>query len=150
MKRFLKVGIAAGALSASVAMLMPLNAAATEITVYKSPYCGCCTQWIEHMEEHGFEVTAKNVEDTGAIKQQHGVTRELASCHTAVVDGYVIEGHVPAADVKRLLEERPDVEGLAVPGMPMGSPGMEGPRSEPYNVVSFDADGNIEVVNSYQ
>lgn len=112
-----------------------------QMTVYKSATCGCCTSWIEHLQQNGFSVEAQNVDDLAAIKGRHGVSPDLASCHTAVIDGYVIEGHVPADDIKRLLSERPAVEGLAVPGMPLGSPGMEqGPRKDPYAVVSFDGD----------
>ena len=93
-----------------------------EMTVYKSPTCGCCGKWITHMEENGFQVNAVDVLEMNIVKQKYGVSRELASCHTAVVDGYVVEGHVPADDVKRLLSEKPDVMGLSVPGMPVGSP----------------------------
>lgn len=128
---------------------MPLAAAAAEMTVYKSPTCGCCVAWIDHVKAHGFTVKAIDVQDVGSIKQANGVTRELASCHTALVDGYVIEGHVPAADIKRLLEDRPAVTGLAVPGMPMGSPGMEGPVSQRYDVVSFDKAGQVRIFNRY-
>ena len=97
-----------------------------EVTVYKSATCGCCGKWIEHMQDAGFKVTAHNRQDMNQIKEEHGVAYELRSCHTAVVDGYVLEGHVPAGDIRRLLKERPAVDGLAVPGMPSGSPGMEG------------------------
>jgi hypothetical protein len=116
-----------------------------EITVYKSPTCGCCSKWIEHLEATGFAVTAVDVADLRPIKVQHGVTPDLASCHTAVVGQYVIEGHVPGDVIRRLLEEAPEVAGLAVPGMPMGSPGMEGAYAEPYNVLAFDRDGNVSV-----
>lgn len=121
------------------------------VTVYKSPTCGCCTAWIEHLEDNGFEVEARDVRDVVPHKIEHGVTPRLASCHTAVVDGYVIEGHVPASDIKRLLAERPAVKGLSVPGMPVGSPGMEqGDRVDPYDVLSFDAEGETEVYSSYR
>jgi len=120
-------------------------ASAPEVTVYKSPTCGCCGKWIEHMQAAGFTVNAVDMdgEELVAIKQRHGVTRELSSCHTAVVGDYVVEGHVPADLVARLLQERPDVRGLAVPGMPIGSPGMEVPGREPdsYDVLAFDANG---------
>lgn len=122
--------------------------AGTEITVYKSRTCGCCNAWIEHMEANGFRVTPVNVDATGdlmQLKARHGITANLASCHTGLVGGYVIEGHVPADLVHRLLAESPPVKGLAVPGMPVGSPGMEGPRKEDYDVLSFDAQGNTEV-----
>lgn len=121
-----------------------------EITVYKSPTCGCCNKWIDHLKQNGFEVKAHNVKDVVPYKIQSGVTPELASCHTAFVDGYTIEGHVPASDIKRLLRERPDVGGLAVPGMPIGSPGMEqGNHKDKYNVISFDKKGNKKVFASH-
>lgn len=117
--------------------------------IYKNPYCDCCDAWADHMRANGFEVKVQNTGELNAIKQAQGVTRELASCHTALIDGYVIEGHVPAADVQRLLEEGPAVAGLAVPGMPVGAPGMEGPTSQPYNVVSFTKDGKATVYSRY-
>lgn len=121
-----------------------------EITVYKSATCGCCKKWIAHLEDNNFQVNAVNVANVNQYKQEYGVSRELASCHTAIVDGYVIEGHVPAADIQKLLTEKPKVKGLSVPGMPVGSPGMEqGNRKDPYNVVSFDEAGNKKVFNSY-
>jgi hypothetical protein len=117
------------------------------VTVYKSPSCGCCSKWIEHMRANGFTVASHDVEDIAAIKTKHGVPSQAASCHTALVDGYVVEGHVPADVVKRLLRERPKVSGIATPGMPMGSPGMEVPSGtkESYSVVSFDASGKQTV-----
>lgn len=133
-----------------LALGFPLAASAAEMMVYKSPTCGCCHKWVEHLQANGFSVKVQNQEDLSAIKQAHGLTRELASCHTATVEGYVIEGHVPAADIQRLLKERPPVAGLAVPGMPMGSPGMEGPRAEPYDVVSFDKVGRVKVFASHK
>jgi hypothetical protein len=143
-------GIAVGAAlvliaGTAFAGLSTQDAGAVEVTVYKSPTCGCCNKWITHMEGNGFEVNAHDLADLTQIKLEHGVSQELTSCHTALVDGYVIEGHVPAEDIQRLLEERPDVVGLAVPGMVMGSPGMEGATSEPYNVLTFDRDGNTTV-----
>ncbi len=144
------IGIAAGAAvvliaGTAFAGLSTKDAGALEVTVYKSPTCGCCTKWIAHLEANGFNVNAHDVADLTQVKREHGVRRELTSCHTALVDGYVIEGHVPADDIQRLLQERPDVVGLAVPGMVMGSPGMEGPTSEPYNVLTFDREGNTTV-----
>lgn len=121
-----------------------------EMTVYKSPTCGCCGKWITHMEENGFKISAVDLLEMNIIKQKYGINRELASCHTAVVDGYFVEGHVPADDVKRLLSEKPDVLGLSVPGMPVGSPGMEmGDRVDNYSVVAIDKKGNIQVFNQY-
>lgn len=112
-----------------------------EIQVYKSPKCGCCSKWVDHLRSNGFTVNETNVEDLASIKRDNGIPPELASCHTALVDGYVVEGHVPAADLKRLLEERPEIAGIAVPGMPIGSPGMEGPHPERYQVLSFGGSG---------
>jgi hypothetical protein len=138
-----------GLLVLALALGAPLNAFASDITVYKSPTCGCCSAWVDHLKAHGFRVAVKNADNLGVIKQEQGVSRELASCHTATVEGYVIEGHVPAADIKRLLAERPAVAGLAVPGMPMGSPGMEGPRKESYQVISFDKEGQTAVFSHH-
>lgn len=127
---------------------LPL-AQAAEVMVYKSMNCGCCADWVNHMRSNGFTVIAKDVEDVSPYKTRYGVPAELQSCHTAVVDGYVIEGHVPAKDIKRLLEEKPKITGLAVPGMPIGSPGMEGPVQQPYEVKAFDKAGNRSVYAHY-
>ncbi len=121
------------------------TAKATGITVYKNASCGCCGKWVEHMREAGFEVTTHDVDDLPAIKQRYGVSPQLASCHTAVAGRYVIEGHVPAVDVVRLLEEAPAVTGIAVPGMPVGSPGMEGAYRERFQTVTFTRQGAVEV-----
>lgn len=118
------------------------------MTVYKSPSCGCCKAWVKHVKENGFVVNAIDVEDVTPYKKKYGVTDDLASCHTAVVDGgYIVEGHVPADLIKKLLTERPkDARGLAVPGMPMGAPGMEmGAMKDPYDVVLFDTHGKKRV-----
>lgn len=115
---------------------------ASEITVFRSPTCGCCGKWIDHAEAAGFQVKDEVTEDMSAIKQQYGVPQNLTSCHTTVVGDYVVEGHVPVEDVQRLLVEKPDVAGIAVPGMPIGSPGMEsGDYTEPYTVFSFTESG---------
>jgi hypothetical protein len=113
------------------------------VTVYRSPTCGCCKGWEDHMRENGFTIESIETSALDAVKAEHGVPRPLQSCHTALVDGYVIEGHVPAEDIARLLRERPDVRGLAVPGMPSGSPGMESPgrAAQPYEVFAFDDAG---------
>ncbi|MEL6951297.1 MAG: DUF411 domain-containing protein [Pseudomonadota bacterium] len=112
------------------------------ITVYKSPTCGCCKNWIKHLEAAGFEVEAIDSDDMNAVKQEFGVPRNMTSCHTARVAGYTIEGHVPADDILRLLGKRPEADGLAVPGMPVGSPGMEvGDRVDPYKVMLFGEAG---------
>ena len=113
--------------------------------VYKTPSCGCCNLWVDHMREAGFEVDARNLNDLIPVKIDAGVPPRMSSCHTALIDGYVVEGHIPAEHVKRLLEERPDVVGIAVPGMPIGSPGMEGIGARPYQVLSWDREGNVEV-----
>lgn len=119
--------------------------AAPLVQVWRTPTCGCCGAWVRHLEASGFRVEVTMQDDLSAIKAKHGVPRSLESCHTAVVEGYVVEGHVPAADVKRLLRERPPVAGLVVPGMPAGSPGMEGPVSEPYATLALAADGTTSV-----
>ena len=110
-----------------------------EVTVYKSPACGCCRGWVEHMRRAGFTVKAQDVEDIQVVKTTYGLPLKLASCHTSLAGGYVLEGHIPAEVVERVLRERPKVAGLAVPGMPVGSPGMEIPGTEPeeYEVVLF-------------
>ncbi len=138
--------IAAGILGAGCT---EAPAQATEVVVYKSASCGCCKDWIRHLQANGFAVKAYNVVDLAEVKRTNGVSPHLASCHTARVGGYVIEGHVPAQDIKRLLAERPAVAGLAVPGMPAGSPGMEGPRKDPYNVYAFRPDGSTSIYARY-
>ena len=117
------------------------------VEVYKSPTCGCCSKWVDHLRDAGFEVRTTEMRDLADLKASHGIPRHLESCHTALVAGYVLEGHVPATDIQRLLLERPAVRGLAVPGMPIGSPGMElpGRKAEPYEVVAFDDAGRTEV-----
>ena len=121
-----------------------------EMTVYKSPTCGCCSKWITHMEENGFKVKAVDIIEMNVVKEKYGIKKNLASCHTGIIDGYFIEGHVPAVDVKRLLAEKSDSKGLTVPGMPIGSPGMEiGDRVDSYQVLSVKSDGSTEVFNQY-
>ncbi|MHB0776205.1 DUF411 domain-containing protein [Halomonas sp. WWR20] len=110
--------------------------------IWKDPYCGCCSAWVEHLESAGFTVHTHEERNMPAIKAEHGVPAGLASCHTAMIEGYVIEGHVPATDIQRLLEMDADIEGLAVPGMPQGSPGMETGRFDDYNVYAWNAGGN--------
>ena len=123
---------------------------AREITVYGSPTCGCCKGWIDHLRAHGFEVTDVLRDDVNPTKQQLGLPQDLASCHTAVIDGYVIEGHVPADDIKRLVAEKPDLAGIAVPAMPVGTPGMEmGERKDPFAVIGFDREGRVEPYRQY-
>ncbi|QPK62316.1 DUF411 domain-containing protein [Methylomonas sp. LL1] len=122
-----------------------------EMTVYRSPTCGCCGKWIEHVSQNHFAIKDIVSDDMQAIKQKYGVPEKLASCHTAIVDGYVIEGHVPAADIQKLLQTKPKVVGISAPGMPMGSPGMEmGGRQDNYDVVSFDSAGNVQVFSEHK
>jgi hypothetical protein len=126
----------------------PALAQATEIRVAKTSGCGCCVAWMEHVEAHGFTAEGENLFGGALVRRklELGVPPEMASCHTAEVEGYVIEGHVPAEDIRRLLDERPDAIGLAVPEMPLGSPGMDfGSRSEPYAVHLIRPDGSTEV-----
>lgn len=120
--------------------------AGIRITVFKDPNCGCCRSWVDHLRKHGFEVTVRDTSDMSGAKRTGRVPEALRSCHTAFVNGYVVEGHVPAADIQRLLQEKPKVAGLAVPGMPAGSPGMEmGRRVDKYDVVAFNRDGGTRV-----
>lgn len=116
-------------------------AAAVDVKVFKNPQCGCCTGWVRHLEAKGFAASVQDMEDLSGVKRLGGVPQELGSCHTAIVDGYTVEGHVPAPALRRLLAERPDIRGLAVPGMPAGSPGMPSPTPERYDVLTFTADG---------
>ncbi len=121
-----------------------------DIKVYHSPKCGCCKDWVLHLEKHGFNVDDVKTQEMNSVKSRLGLPANVASCHTAVIDGYLIEGHVPADDIKRLLSKRPNIRGLSVPQMPVGTPGMErGQRKDPFAVVSFDEQGNIGVFNQY-
>ena len=122
-------------LAAALALPGLAMAAQPVIDVYKRASCGCCKEWISHLQANGFTVRAHDVEDPGVVRTKGGIPEKLASCHSATVGKYTVEGHVPASDIKRLLRERPAAAGLSVPGMPMGSPGMEGPRSDPYEVL---------------
>lgn len=108
-----------------------------EAIVYRDPTCGCCHKWVEHLRANGFAVTVRDSSRMAAVKAQFGVPKTLASCHTAEIGGYVIEGHVPADAIRRLLDQKPRARGLSVPGMPIGSPGMEGPNPEVYEVILF-------------
>ncbi len=140
----------AQASSASDATGAAQEVGAREIIVYKTAACGCCSNWVEYVKRHGFTVKTEDVTDLTAIKVEHGVPPGMQSCHTALVDGYVIEGHVPVESIQRMLEERPDIAGLAVPGMPTGSPGMEvpGQPADSYDVIAFDRAGNTSVYES--
>lgn len=130
---------------AAAAAFLSTAANAAQLTVMKSPYCGCCAKWIEHVEKHGFTVKVVETEDMTAVKKRLGVPDRLASCHTTMADGYFIEGHVPAADIKRLLAQKPKATGIAVPGMPAGSPGMETGRAEAYATIIVRPDGTTSV-----
>ena len=118
-----------------------LKQSLSPVTVYKSPTCGCCGEWVKHMQASGFRVESREVADVTPIRHKYGVPDELSSCHTALVGGYTIEGHVPAADIKRLLRERAKATGLAVSGMVVGSPGMEQGPPQPYTTIVFDGRG---------
>ncbi|KEI70943.1 DUF411 domain-containing protein [Endozoicomonas elysicola] len=120
------------------------------IMTYKSPTCGCCSEWIKHMEDNGFQVMAHDVQDMGKYKQKANLPYGTGSCHTSFVGGYAIEGHVPASDVVRLLTEKPDFRGITVPGMPMGSPGMEyGDQKDAYQTIAYKKDGSMSVFASH-
>lgn len=136
------VALAAGFMAPGLA-----RAAKPSVTVYKTLTCSCCTLWVDHLTRSGFPVKSENHVDLAPIKKKLGVPAAVSSCHTAVVQGYVVEGHVPADVIDRLLAERPTVVGIGVPGMPIGAPGMEAPggRAEPFQVLSFDRDGRTQV-----
>ena len=127
-----------------------LSAKGRQMVVYRSPSCGCCGGWIDYMKKQGFQTNVILTSNIEAVKQKYSVPDRLASCHTAVVNGYVIEGHVPVNDVKRLLQEKPNVAGISVPQMPVGTPGMEmGDRKDPFTVFSFDRQGRAKAFNQY-
>lgn len=138
---------------ASIVLIGTTEAQAANLpqaTVYRDPNCTCCGGWIEHLKAKGFPVKNVPTADMIAFKQEHGVTEELASCHTAIVDGYVVEGHVPSDDIKRLLTQKPNISGIAVPGMPVGTPGMEmGNKKDSFAVVAFDEQGQTKVFKQY-
>jgi hypothetical protein len=140
-----KLAVGLVALGTVSGVALTAQSAAPSIVVYKTPTCGCCTKWVEHLQAGGFTVLTQNRDDLTPIRAQHGVPRALTSCHTALVGGYVVEGHVPAADVKRLIAEKPAIKGIAVPGMPIGSPGMEGPNPQRYETIAFTAEGLTSV-----
>lgn len=125
-------------------------AALPVMTVYKSPTCGCCKDWVAYVEKAGYVVNAIDHDNVDSVKAKHGLNEpSLKSCHTAIIDGYVIEGHVPVNDIERLLSERPDIVGLTAPGMPMMSPGMGSEIPKDYDVLAFDKDGRSQVYSSY-
>jgi len=140
------LGVMAASLVVTGARVLAAQADLPEVVVYKTPTCGCCSKWVAHLRAAGFKVRTTDLEDLGAIRRDWKVPPKLASCHTAKVGRYVIEGHVPAADIRRLLETQPRVDGLSVPGMPIGSPGMEqGEETEPYDTLLIKKDGNAEI-----
>jgi hypothetical protein len=147
------LGAVAGlAATGSAAFLLEAAPGAPPIpmTVHKDKSCACCEKWVSHVRASGFQVTVRDEPDIDGVKDQLGVPKAVRSCHTALVGGYLIEGHVPASDVKRLLQTRARVVGLTVPGMPSGTPGMEGPKGkEPYEVLSFDARGKTAVYRKH-
>lgn len=133
-------------LTALLIGLSATSATAADFLMFRHPSCGCCLAWVKHLQEAGHEVRIRNTEAMAAVKQRVGVPNAAASCHTAIVEGYVIEGHVPVADIERLLKERPNAVGLAVPGMPMGAPGMEhGDHVQPYQVLLVAKNGSTSV-----
>jgi hypothetical protein len=132
------------------AFVTTVYAAGPQMTVYKTPTCGCCGKWVDHMKANGFDVKVMEVPNTAEYRQKAGVPQKMASCHTAFVNGYAVEGHVPAADVQRLLKTKLKAKGLAVPGMPLGSPGMEqGPNRQAYSVLLFDEKGAVSEFQKY-
>jgi hypothetical protein len=137
--------------AASVAASPASNSAVGEPTlvVYKTPTCGCCKGWVSAMEKSGFKVEVHDLPDLASIKHAAGVPDSLQACHTARIGGYVVEGHVPAADIRRLLAERPDIAGISAPGMPMGSPGMEGAYADHYDVMTFGGNARSTVFASH-
>jgi len=146
-RRRLLAGLALAPLAARAA------APGATVRVWKTPTCGCCQDWIAHLRDHGFQVEVSEVDDTSAIRERLGIPREYGSCHTGLVAGYALEGHVPARDIQRLLRDRPAAIGLAVPGMPLGSPGMDGPeyegRKHPYEVLLVRRWGLTSVFQAY-
>lgn len=142
------------ALISAAVLTQPLRALAggqpNQITVWKTPSCGCCHEWVAHLRKSGFEVVTHDVDDTAPVRQKFGLPAKFGSCHTARLGNYVLEGHVPAQELRRLLREQPKALGLAVPGMPMGSPGMEmGDTRDAYNVLLVMADGSSRIYQSY-
>jgi len=149
-----RAALRALALFAAAPLAARAQAAPPLVEVYKSPTCGCCKDWIKHLEANGFAVKATDVTDAREWRARFGMPNKYGSCHTAVVGGYVVEGHVPAREIKRLLREKPDALGIAVPGMPIGSPGMDGPEykglKDMYDVLLVDGNGSARVYASYR
>ncbi|WP_026970891.1 DUF411 domain-containing protein [Aliagarivorans marinus] len=138
--------------AALLAAAFSFSSAATEVLLYKSPSCGCCQEWADILEGKGYQVKVQTERDWSEVRRAHGLPPQALSCHSAIIDGYLIEGHVPVADIKRLLAERPEhIAGLSAPGMPMHSPGMAAPGEvyRDFDVVSFDKDGKLTLFNAY-
>ena len=145
-RKVIQAGLAAAATVVVWPAPVPARAAqGTAMVVYKSPSCGCCAKWVEHMRAQGFTVSVRDLQDMDPIKTRYQIGEKFRSCHTAIVAGYVIEGHVPAEDVKRLLRERPRITGLTIPGMPPSAPGMDLKPTRPYAVLALDPKGNTTV-----
>ena len=144
-REFLRASVAGAATLIVSREAVASATAPSVVTVYKDPSCGCCTKWVQHLNKNGFVVTVRDTSNMDEIKRTMNVPAKLQSCHTAVVDRYVIEGHVPADVIKKFIAAKPKALGLAVPEMPMGSPGMEGSRTEHYDILSFDRDGTSRV-----
>ena len=146
---------AALALGPAIAASQPQSGTASTaqapvVEVWRSPACGCCGEWVKHLQKNGFATRVHMVEDTSTFRRAAGIPERLGSCHTAKVGGYAIEGHVPASEIRRLLSEKPKAVGLSVPGMPLGSPGMEqGPTKQPYDVLLVGNDGRTSVYRKY-
>jgi hypothetical protein len=136
-------------LTAALGIPLLAVAATPVIEVYKSASCGCCEEWVKHLRKAGLKVNTHDVENPALYRQKGGIPDELGSCHTGMVRGYALEGHVPASEVKRLLAEKPKAKGLTVPGMPVGSPGMEGPRKDAFDVLLVQANGRTSVYKHY-
>lgn len=151
-KVYITTAIFAGLALLSV-ILWPVikSAAGPEVVVYKSPTCGCCTKWVSYLRSNGFNVTQIDTQNIKAVKQNQGIPLNLESCHTAIVEGYIVEGHVPVHAINRMLKEKPPIKGIAVAGMPIGSPGMEqGSRKDPFDVVTIQSSGPATVYESYR
>lgn len=152
MKHALRI-LALAAAVATGATAIPVTSVAADpptVEVWKTPTCGCCRVWVQHLEDAGFRVKVNQLDDVEPVRRQFSVPPALSSCHTAVVDGYVVEGHVPADDIVRLLKQRPAIKGIYVPGMPVGSPGMEGPGAKGYDVLALDAEGKVSVFATHK
>jgi hypothetical protein len=152
--RVLAFAASLGGIVAAVPALSPAAATTTTpvaVSAYRSPTCGCCEGWLDHLRQSGFTVKDYITSNLAAIKQRHGVPPQLQSCHTARIGGYTVEGHVPVSAIQRLLKERPQVAGIAVPGMPLGSPGMESPfKRESYTVFTFTESGRTQAFQTVQ